>query len=321
MDDFWRIVSSVLGVAGIIGTGACARYFGWLSKVADQSLAKLCTHVLLPCYLASRIIANDQIKTIDGLWIPATFGFCTTAFGLFAAYAFARRLGKWFELETDGHCRAFALCAGICNYGYMPLPLAESMFPDAVVDLILHNVGVELALWTIGIAIIRGQAGGGFFRSLVSPPMISVIVAISIKHLQLEQHIPNSAMYAITSLGNCAIPIGLLLSGAIIVDFVAQTSGFGSAKAILACVGIRQFVMPVFILSAAYFFAEDLTRGVQMKQVLMLQAAMPAAIFPIVLVRLYEGNTPTALRVVLSTSLAGVVLIPIWISIGQLILF
>ena len=49
----------------------------------------------------------------------------------------------------------------------------------------------------------------------------------------------------------------------------------------------------------------------------MLQAAMPAATLPIVLVKLYQRDTETALRVVLSTSLLGILLIPVWLAVGQ----
>ena len=57
-----------------------------------------------------------------------------------------------------------------------------------------------------------------------------------------------------------------------------------------------------------------------MNQVILLQAAMPAAVFPIVLVRLYERDTTVSIQVIVSTSLAGVFLIPAWLFVGQLIL-
>jgi hypothetical protein len=53
--------------------------------------------------------------------------------------------------------------------------------------------------------------------------------------------------------------------------------------------------------------------------VVLLQAAMPAAVFPIVLVRMYSRDTTTAIQVIVSTSIAGLILIPIWLFIGKLI--
>ena len=50
---------------------------------------------------------------------------------------------------------------------------------------------------------------------------------------------------------------------------------------------------------------------------MVLQAAMPAAVFPIILARHYQGDPPTALRVVIGTSVVGLVTIPLWIRFGM----
>jgi malate permease and related proteins len=55
---------------------------------------------------------------------------------------------------------------------------------------------------------------------------------------------------------------------------------------------------------------------VALKSVLVIQAAMPAAIFPIVVTRAHHGDMPTALRVVLGTSVIGLITIPLWIGYG-----
>ena len=43
---------------------------------------------------------------------------------------------------------------------------------------------------------------------------------------------------------------------------------------------------------------------------------MPAAIFPIVVTRVHHGDMPTALQVVLGTSIIGLITIPLWIGFG-----
>ena len=54
-----------------------------------------------------------------------------------------------------------------------------------------------------------------------------------------------------------------------------------------------------------------------MQQVVTIQAAMPSAVFSIVLVRLYGRDTVTAIQVILGTSVAGVLLIPLWLVLGR----
>ncbi len=75
---------------------------------------------------------------------------------------------------------------------------------------------------------------------------------------------------------------------------------------------MRVILLPVLILTVAALgpFDKDL------KAILVLQAAMPAAIFPIVVTKVHDGDVPTALQVVLGTSLVGLFAIPLWISLG-----
>ena len=73
---------------------------------------------------------------------------------------------------------------------------------------------------------------------------------------------------------------------------------------------LRLGVFPFVFLALAYW----LPCSIELKRVLVLEAAMPAAVFPIVMARHYGGDVTTALRVVIGTSLAGLATIPFWIS-------
>ncbi len=334
--QFTQIVGSVLGVFRIIGIGAFCRSRKWLSREADFSLAKITATVLMPALFVDRILNDASLDALSTAWVPPLFGFGITTCGLLLAWSIARVVGPWVGLKPDPQQRAFAICAGIANYGYIPLPLSQIFYPSAEVELILHNVGVDLALWSVGIAIISGgsrlvtETTGGdqeppFRRSfsrlgvvgkilpaLTSAPLIAVAIALTIRALGWDAMIPPTLMKSIHMLAGASIPMGLLLSGAIIIDFLRAAEWTGATPVILLSIGFRQLLMPVIMLAVAGAWATQ----TDMKQVLLLQASMSSAVFPIVLTRLYHGDTATALRVVLSTSLAGLVLIPIWISLG-----
>lgn len=321
MQDLWPIAVSVFSVFIVMAVGAVCRRVGWLTHEADRTLANLTAKILLPSYFLHKILTSPEFdspefQTAGALLAPPIFGLVTTTMGFAIAFAFARVFGRFIGLDSDGKQRAFAISAGICNYGYIPYPLAEKFYPDAVIDLILHNVGVDLALWSVGILILSGAAGGGWKRALVSPPLVAVLFASMVRYFGLHDEVPEPILAAVGKLGGSAIPMGLLLSGAIIVDFLSDADWKGSGGIVLSAIGLRQLLLPTLVLTAAATIAPS----IDMKQVLILQAAMPSAIFPIVLVRLYDKDSTTALRVVLSTSIAGIFLIPVWLTVGKYLL-
>jgi predicted permease len=81
--------------------------------------------------------------------------------------------------------------------------------------------------------------------------------------------------------------------------------------AVASCV-VRLAVMPVLMLCAARL----LPCSVELKRVLVVEAAMPAAVIPIILSQYYGGQPLTAVQVVLSTTAVGLVTCPLWIRAG-----
>ena len=112
--------------------------------------------------------------------------------------------------------------------------------------------------------------------------------------------------------GQSAIPLALLLIGAIVADHLNEARGGRAVRVITVAALVRLGVMPVlFLLLARY-----LPCSIELKRVIVLQGAMPAAVLPIVLTKHYGGDARTALQVALGTSLIGLVTIPLWIRFG-----
>lgn len=314
MTDLMPIFSRVVGVLLVMVVGAVARRLGWLTRDADSSLARLTAYVLLPALFVDRILGGESFASLLVAWVPPAIGFLTTVIGMLLGFALSRRIGPLIGLADDAAQRAFALAVGVCNYGYIPLPLAQYFFPEAEVSLILHNVGVDLALWTVGIWLIVGGRQPGQRRSPLSPPIAAILVAITLKQLGLAPAIPAAALQAVGALAQCAIPVGLLLSGSILIDHIGAAAWRQGLRTIVAACSFRLLLMPLLMLGTAALLPLTL----DVRQVIVLQAAMPSAVFPIVLSRLYGVDTRTAVRVVVSTGLAGVVTIPLWLYAGQL---
>jgi predicted permease len=75
---------------------------------------------------------------------------------------------------------------------------------------------------------------------------------------------------------------------------------------------LRLAVMPVVIILCARF----IPMADELKQILLVQAAMPAALVPILLARLYGGRPGIAVQVVIATTVVSVFTLPYIITFG-----
>jgi len=53
--------------------------------------------------------------------------------------------------------RTFAFAVGIYNYGFIPIPLMESLFGrESLGVLLVQNMGCEVAVWSVGCWLLTG---------------------------------------------------------------------------------------------------------------------------------------------------------------------
>lgn len=311
--SFFGIATTVSGVFLVMAVGAFARYMKWFTSEVDRSLAAFTTNVLLPSFFFHRIMTDTKLSTSLSEWTPSLYGAGLTAFGFGISLSVVWLVGRWFGLNAPSERRSFALCTGIANYGYIAFPLAEAFYPGCVVALLVHNVGVDMALWSIGLYIISGQGLKKTWRRVVfSPPLVSVVIALTIRQLGGQEFIPIPLLNMSEQLGRCSIPIGLVLSGAIIFDYAGRVKFSEAWRPFVLAVAVRIVLLPIVFLAVAKF--GNLSRELQ--EVLLLQAAMPSATFPLVMTRLYNQSVETAWTVVVGTSLMGIVTIPLWMVFG-----
>jgi malate permease and related proteins len=310
MNEWWEILSAVIPVFAIIGAGLVLRKINWLTEEADHSLLRLNINLLYPCLILDNALGNPALSRPGNLVLAPLVGFGTVGLGIVLCYALSRASG----LRDAKARRTFAVTGGIYNYSYIPVPLCLLLFPggSTVGVLFLHNVGVETALWTLGVMVFTGAGFGRDWRKVFSAPLLAVVLALLLNFLGLSGSVPAAFRNGIHWLGQCAIPMALILIGAVVADHLRDFQADWGWRVIGWAVLLRLVLLPVSFLVLAKY----LPASIELKQVIVLEAAMPSAVFPIIMSRHYEGDPPTALRVVIGTSLVGLVTIPLWIRFG-----
>ena len=314
--SFISIISAALPVFLLLGLGYILRKSHVLSEAADTSILKLLVRVLYPCLYLDSIIGNPALKSGNNLIAAPLVGFFTITGGFIIAYMVARLLG----LERGKGLRTFSFCNGIYNYGYIPIPIILALFAgrETLGVLLVHNVGVEAAMWTVGIMLLAGRLDRESLQRLINPPVIALMVALLINVTGLDNNIPGWLCRPVAMLGACSVPFGIMLGGALVADLLTARGIIEMPKIPLGSIGVRLCLLPIIFIAAAAFLPGIST---ELRQVMIIQAAMPAGILPIVLSRHYGGDPSVALRVVLATTLASVITMPLWIRLGTAFVF
>ena len=315
---WWTITSAVLAVFSLLAVGAVLRRLEWLTAEADKSLLALTVRVLVPCLILDLTTHSQALKQPANLIWPPLAGVSFMVLGILLARLVAGMLrSKVAGLESPAARRTLAFTTGVYNYYYLPLPLATLVFPAAQQANILGvlsvlMVGTELGMWTIGVTALTGGQGGIAWRRLVNPPAVAVVAGVLLNLSGAAPYIPGFIAKGLSMLGQCAIPLALLLIGATIADNFQSAQWHKSASVVIVSCVLRLGLLPIVALAGAYW----LPVSHELKQVLVLEGAMPAAMFPIVITRYYQQDVPTALRAVIGTSIVSLVTIPLWVWLG-----
>lgn len=309
MEEYTKLLVLIAPVFLMILAGYGLRSLKWVTAEADASLMNLLIRALFPCLILSVILGSDAVRSTASVFIPPIIGFGITALGMAVAWSVARSIGY----RKGSGLRTFCFAAGIANYGFIPIPLIQDMWGmDELAVLFVHNAGVEFAIWTLGVSIVSGLSLKRSLRKAANPTAITLVVAVAMNLLGWDAFVPEAINRTIVAIAACSIPIGLIMIGMTLKDLSGEGGALFEARSSLGGVATRLLLLPVLTLT----LAKILPLSLELKRVLLVQAAMPAAIMTIVVARHYGGQPMVATRVAFATTVVGVLAIPLWIRLG-----
>lgn len=305
MPGFGEVLTASLGVFGVIALGALLRRLGMVPASADPVLNRMVINVFFPALIFSNLHASEALADRANLFQAPILGALTIGMG----YLICRLAAPLFGLRPGPEAGTFALTAGMYNYGFIALPLIMALFPSSTTGvLFLHNVGVDVMLWTAGLFLVNGQFGWRSLRRAANLPLLAIVLALVLSPFPM----PAFLMFGVKMVGHCAIPMALMLIGASIMDQVDRDLLTTRLAIPLGAIVLRLGLLPLLMIGLAIW----LPLSLDVKRVVLVQAAMPCAVFPIVLARQYGGDVATGTRCVLATALVSAVSLPLWIRFG-----
>ena len=329
--SFSVALAAILSIFCIAGAGIFFRRSGRLTHEAEQPLLRLTVDLLLPCLIFDRVLKTDAfVINPQNLWLPPLLGFGLVVIGILAGLCIAFLHSKYNGLTTWSQRRTFAACVGNFNYGFVPIPLVIAMFPgDArtLGVLIVQNLGVEIAVWTIILFTLLGKIDRKTLRYLINAPSLAIVLAVSLNLLGNSPFVPDVfheyvapyfdfLLMAIHLLGAAGIPLSIILIGAIFAEHFHRAEIkerlSSTLKIAFWSILLRLVVMPAIFVALAVW----LPCTGEIKRVLVIHGAVGSAIFTMALAKHYGGDPKTAFDTILSNSLLSVITLPFWIAFG-----
>ena len=309
MTSYGQLLGLMLPVFGLIAFGSVLRRYHWIEGVAETSLVRLVVNVCYPFLIFQTVVGNAALRDLGSVSAALIIGFASTAVCLLVALYGGRLLG----LTVGGGLRTFALSTGIGNYAYLPLPIVGAIWGVRTQGVLLvHNVGVEAALWTLGILIVSGLSLKEGWKRLLSPVVITLVASLCLNLSGAAGYLPSVVFSFAQSLGVCTVPLGLLMIGVSLANYLDNPRELIAPRLVLGAASLRLGLFPLLLIGAAHW----LPVSTEIKRVLVVQAAMPSGVIPIIIARHYGGQPLTAVRIVIGTTALSFVTAPLWLKAG-----
>ena len=301
MDLFLRSISGILVILGMILVGFVIGEKGWFDDKSRGLLAKLVTQVALPCYMlytiTQRFTAAALLKMLPELRFPAL--------SMVILLGIATAVARIFSVRQDRRGLFISMFFN-SNTIFVGLPINQALFGDASIPYVLiYYMCNTTFFWTLGTYLIQrdGEGDAEFdlrtsLKKIFSPPLMGFMLGliIVILHIKLPSFLASDLQY----LGSLTTPLSMSVSNAGVKQLVLKKDQ------LLILLG--RFVVAPLLMATIVYWAPLPTL---MKQVFIIQSAMPVMTNAPVVAKLYGADSDYAAVMVTETTLATMIVIPI----------
>lgn len=305
MDIFLMSISGILVILGMILVGFIIGEKGWFDDKSRGLLAKLVTQVALPCYMlytiTQRFTAADLLKMLPALRFPAL--------SMVILLGIATGVARIFAVRQDRRGLFISMFFN-SNTIFVGLPINQALFGDASIPYVLiYYMCNTTFFWTLGTYLIQrdGEGEAQFdlktsLKKVFSPPLMGFLLGLVLVMLQIK--LPAFLASDLQYLGNLTTPLSMIFIGLSVSHVGVKQLVLGKDQ-LLILLG-RFLVAPLLMASIVYW----LPLPSLMKQVFIIQSAMPVMTNAPVVARLYGADSDYAAVMVTETTLATMVVIP-----------
>ncbi|MFD1465920.1 AEC family transporter [Lapidilactobacillus mulanensis] len=312
MSIFLNSLSGVLTILVMIVVGYVLTKIGWFTESISRLIAKLVTQLALPLYMMTTIMTRFSKKELIALLPDLRF----PVISMLILFALSFPVVKLLHIDPR-KSGLFKSMFFNSNTIFVGLPVNMALFgQDSLPYVLVYYMANTFFFWTLGVYLIKldGRVKEPFnlvatLKKVFSPPLLGFMIGVVfvLLNIKLPGFILSDAQY----IGNLTIPLSMFFIG-------IQ----------LALVGLSRLTINKDSLGilAGRFIAAPLVMAILvslsplpilLKQVFIIQAAMPVMTNAPVVAKLYGADADYAAIMVTESTLISMIVIPILMVLIQ----
>ena len=277
----------------------------WFKKDQIDTLTKFTFHIAIPAFLFQQL-ANADMSTIDlniysAFYIPVLL-----------VYGLAFAINYYFHKDTNHDHAASAVygfSSGYSNNVIVGMPIALMLLGQQVLPTIFLVVSFHsamlIALTSIMAVNIRQFNWRAFLKQTFYNPLLIAITGgfmVNLMAFELPIIINNSLLL----LGKPAITLALFLLGASLAYYRIRSE----IKFIVSASILKLLVLPSLVLIASHTIFEF---SALVTTTLVILSASPSGVNAYLVAKQHNKHQETTAGIVVVTTLASIISIPLWI--------
>lgn len=308
MDNSVTVFNQVLILFLIMVVGFIARKTGIIDDTVSKKLSELLLKITNPLLVLSSFQVDYSHDILSNMAVIFLFAVISNT----VAILLGQLLFAKFDSERK---KVMKFAAVYSNCGFMGFPVLESLFGRTGVLYGSIFVAVfNIFIWTNGVAVFssRGKLDKESLKKIaLNPGIITVVLGIILFIFSVR--LPGPVAKAVDLVGSMTIPLSMLIVGATVAGcrFRELLRGWD----LYYISAIRLVLMPLL----AYAALRLIGLSEMLMTICVLLVAMPVAATTTIFAELYDGDSVFASRVVVFTTLASIVTLPLMMMLIQLL--
>ena len=281
----------------------CAKR-GMFTKEGRECLVSIFINVMIPCSVVSAFYKNmtQDLLGKGGLMVLA----------FTADLTFCWLIGKVLYIKIRSDEQGILKYATIIsNAQFMGFPIIQAIFgQEGLMLASMAMIPSTIFTWTVALAQFTSMDGKKGIKSVLKHPcFLSVVAGILLGALKIP--LPSCMVDVLDRMGNCVMPIAMLIIGSILAGVKARSILDWKLYYFSA---IRLIGIPAVM----YLFFTAVKLDPLVRNVLVVMAGTPAGTITAMLAEEHGANAEFASQLILVSTLLSMITLPVLYTLLQL---